>query len=103
LPLRKSQVIPNILHRESSLSVSLTKVGIDEWSVGELLDAGFRPCRRGPLVSAKGPKTISACARPQGGLSASALNKMAQELAALSQPSPKKPIQGEGGAAPNAG
>ena len=49
--------------------------------LGNYLDAGFRPCRRGPLdglgtgsfVSAKGPKTISACLRPQGGPSASAL------------------------------
>ena len=37
-------------------------------SVWVLLNAGFRPCRRGPFVSAKGPKTISARARPFGSL-----------------------------------
>ena len=64
---------------------------------------GFAPTRRDTFVSAKVPKTIFACVLPQGGPSASALNKMAQELAALKQPSPKKSIQGCGSAAPNAG
>ncbi len=63
---------------------------------------GVAPTRRGPFVSAKVSKTISARARPQGGPSASAPNKMAQELALLKQPSPKKPIRGSSSAAPNA-
>jgi len=50
---------------------------------------GVAPTRRGPFVSAKGPKTISARARPQGGPSASAPNKMARKLAPLKQPSPR--------------
>jgi len=50
---------------------------------------GVAPTRRVPFVSAKGTKTISARARPQGGPSASAPNKMAQELAPLKQPSPR--------------
>ena len=54
----------------------------------ELLNAGFRPCRRGPFVSAKVPKIIFARARPPGS-SASAPNKMARELAPLKQPSPR--------------
>ena len=58
--------------------------------VRELYYAGFRPCRRGTFVSAKGPKTIFARARPHGGPSASVSNLMAQELAPLKQPSPKK-------------
>jgi len=49
---------------------------------------GVAPTRRGPFVSAKGPKTISARLRPQGGPSAKAPNpstplrtsKMAREL-----------------------
>ena len=44
---------------------------------------GFAPARQGPFVSAKVPKTISACARPLWGSSASVPNKMAQELAPL--------------------
>ena len=50
---------------------------------------GVAPTRRVPFVSAKGTKTISARARPQGGPSASAPNKMARELAPLKQPSPR--------------
>ena len=50
---------------------------------------GFVPARRGTFVSAKVPKTIFARARPHGGSSASAPNKMAQKLAALKQSSPK--------------
>ncbi len=33
-----------------------------------ILFAGFRPCRRGPFVSAKGPKTISAHRGPSDSL-----------------------------------
>ncbi len=58
-------------------------------SVGELLDAGFRPCRRGTFVSAKVPKTISARMRPLWGSSAYAPNKMVRALALLKQPSPR--------------
>ena len=50
---------------------------------------GCRPIRRGPFVSAKGPKTISARLRPQWGPSAKAPNKMARELALLKQLSPR--------------
>jgi hypothetical protein len=58
---------------------------------------GFAPTRRVPFVSAKGTKTISACARsPEPAekqalrdASASVPNKMAQELALLKQPSPR--------------
>ncbi len=64
---------------------------------------GFVPARRVTFVSAKVTKTKFARARPQGGPSASAPNKMAQELAPLKQPSPKKPIRYYGSAAPNAG
>ncbi len=63
---------------------------------------GFAPARRGTFVSAKVPKTIFARARPQGGPSASAPNKMARELAALKQPSPMGPIRYSSSAAPNA-
>ena len=50
---------------------------------------GFAPARRGTFVSAKVPKTISARARPLWGAWSTAPNKMAQELAALKQPSPR--------------
>ncbi len=63
---------------------------------------GFAPARRGTFVSAKVPKTILARARPQGGPSASAPNKMAQELAPLKQPSPKKSIRYSTSAEPKA-
>jgi len=56
-----TSVVPDAFNREPRVVFSLTKVCF----VGELLDAGFRPCRRGPfdctqdrpLVSTKGPKT----------------------------------------------
>ncbi len=41
---------------------------------------GVAPTRRDTFVSAKVSKTISARARPQGGASASAPNKMVREL-----------------------
>jgi hypothetical protein len=47
--------------------------------VGELFNAGFRARRRGPFVSAKGPKTISASARPKGGPSAPLPNQDGSE------------------------
>ncbi|MDA0738265.1 MAG: hypothetical protein O3A59_04845 [Nitrospirae bacterium] len=58
---------------------------------------GFAPARRGPFVSAKGPKTIPARLRPFQACSEQALqgpsaytpNKMARELAALKQPRQK--------------
>lgn len=49
-------IVPDAFNQEPRLVFSLTKVCF----VGELLDAGFRPCRRGPLVSTKGPKTMYA-------------------------------------------
>jgi len=83
---------------ESPVSAWLRKAK----SVEELLNAGFRPCRRGTFVSAKVPKTISARARPQGGPSASVSNYMAAQLAPLKQCSPKSRIRYCGSAAPNA-
>ncbi len=50
---------------------------------------GFAPARRGPFVSAKGPKTISARARPLWGNFAARPNQMARKLAPLKQSSPK--------------
>ena len=72
--------------------------------------AGFRPRRRSPFVSAKGPKPIFVRVRPHRGSSASAPNKMAQKLAefilnlpeGLRQSSPKKSIRCCGSAAPKA-
>jgi len=106
-------------------------IGWPKGCVEELLDAGFRPCRRGPFVSAigtvqkvrqqgrrqgegrgvqvctwrpssnenavggllgqshKGPKTISAFARPLRGDFATAPNLMARKLAPLKQSSPE--------------
>ena len=64
---------------------------------------GFVPTRRDTFVLAKVPKTISARVRPRGGPSASAPNKMAAQLAALRQCSPKGSIRGCGSAAPEGG
>ena len=78
---------------------------------------GFAPARpfektqgkRGPFVSAKGPKTISACARPPWGSWAVTPNEMARELtprckvaSPLKQPSPETSIRGGGPAVSNA-
>ena len=55
---------------------------------------GFAPARRGPFVSAKGPKTIGARAWPQGGTFAPVPIAWAAELASLRQSSPPNRIFG---------
>ena len=51
---------------------------------------GFAPARRGPFVSAKGPKTIRTRAWPQEGAFAPAPIAWAAELASLRQSSPQR-------------
>ncbi len=96
------------------MALSLPKVGLRDRSLGDLFNAGFRPCRRGPFVSAKGPKTISARARPYGRLchvtklngsetrSAQTVLARIVEFGAASKPHPKaseilKKPEAEGG------
>ena len=58
---------------------------------------GFAPTRRGPFVSAKGPKTIGARAwPPRGGACAPVPVTWAAELAALRQSSPPYGMDGTG-------
>ena len=57
---------------------------------------GFAPARRGPFVSAKGPKTIGARAWPQEGVFAPVPIAWAAELASLRQSSPLNRIFGTG-------
>ena len=57
---------------------------------------GFAPARRGPFVSAKGPKTIGARAWPQGGAFAPVPVVWAAELASLRQSSPQIEFAGPG-------
>ena len=85
-------------------------------AVGELEEicvkdiAGFRPRRRGPVVSAKGPKTMFARSRPLRGAFAPTPNDMAAKLAepalslaeGLKQSSPKSRMWHRGSAAPKA-
>ena len=57
---------------------------------------GFAPARRGPFVSAKGPKTIGARAWPHWGAFAPVPIIWAAELASLRQSSPLNRILGTG-------
>ncbi len=65
---------PDIFNRESRVFVFFMR--------------SFAPARRGPFVSAKGPKTIGARAWPQGGTFAPVPISRAAELASLRQSSP---------------
>ena len=61
---------------------------------------GFVPARRGPFVSAKGPKTIGARTWPQGDAFAPVPTVRAAELASLRQSSPPTRSRDRGVATP---
>ena len=61
---------------------------------------GFAPTRRGPFVSAKGPKTIGARAWPSSGAFAPVPFAWAPELASLRQSSPPHRFRDRGAATP---
>jgi len=65
-------------------------------------DAGFRPGSRGPFVSAKGPKTISARARPRWGSFVPGQIKMANN-SLRSNRFAREPYLARDSAAPKAG
>ncbi len=64
---------------------------------------GVSPLQTSPFCFGKRDQNHFLRVRGPPGPSASAPNKMAQELALLKQPSPKRPIRDESSAAPNAG
>ena len=86
-------IIPDGSYRESILSFGNSQHPVDSWKMSSSFIqynvhtvfgvAGFRPGRRGPFVSAKGPKTIDALSAIWDGTDANL--RSAPQLASLKQ------------------